>query len=355
MFTHSLNELRKRSESQRNLQDIYTKSDSELRRVLTWSTLYFASFFINISKLNSIIYNNICCCINKFFCKKKGQEYECHSSLYTTHQGRKASETTSQVRLLSRALEEGIAIQKQKERLDCNGAHAPRNSKKEAVALAFLTHWKNYALYDFNFFHKEKIFWLSFIRKSIIFPGDIFLISFWKSSLKKSQSHLLTNVTKRNMFVSNDTFNKPRKKSKIEQSLRASCRWSLHKSCCRNAGGAIFYLPSSSLQIFTRSSAGWVSRAYRRINHTYDHQNSQRCCSAAPDLCTGQQFDHRRDYKLCRINLPFQRRLSWLISPNKIARFVWSLFLIVTWEQDLSRPIMFLFLIKVAYAENLAH
>ena len=157
------------------------------------------------------------------------------------------------------------------------------------------------------------------------------------------------------MFASNDTFNKPRKKSKTEQSLRASCRWLPHKSCCRNVGGAIFYLPSSSLQIFTGSSTDRVSRAYCRIKHTYDHQNSQRCCSGAPDLRTRQQFDHRRDYKLCRISLPFQRRLSWLIVPNKIVRFVWNLFLIVTWEQDLSRAIMFLFLIKVAYAEHLAH
>lgn len=164
-----------------------------------------------------------------------------------------------------------------------------------------------------------------------------------KHELQKRQFHLLIDDVKSNINVSYDTFNKLRKKSKTKQSLRTPCQRLYYSSCCRSVGWAIWYLTSPSLQISFGGSTNWSPYPYDSANSTYNHQNSQRYRHKDSDLRTHQQSNHWRAYQLLNISLSCQRKLSWLTALNKIARFVWSPFLIVTWKQKLSRPITFLF------------
>ncbi len=155
--------------------------------------------------------------------------------------------------------------------------------------------------------------------------------------------------------MSYDTLNKLRKKSKTKQSLRTSYQRLYYSSCCRSVGWAIWYLTSPSLQVFTGSPTNRAARIYPRANHTHDHQSPKRYCPKDSNLRTHQQSNHWRAYQLLGIGLHCQQRLSWLSAFNKIARFVWSPFLIVTWKQKLSRPIPFLFQIRLVLWEHLAY
>jgi len=129
----------------------------------------------------------------------------------------------------------------------------------------------------------------------------------------------LSNVVKNNMFASNSTFNKTRKQPKTEQSLRAACRWSSHKSRRRNVGWTIFYLTLPSLQIPTGSLTDRATHTYCRINHTYDYQNSQRCCLEASDL---------RTHKIYNGHFLHQEKISYIIIIYKMISFYLSIFLV---------------------------
>lgn len=171
----------------------------------------------------------------------------------------------------------------------------------------------------------------------------IFLVSPRKYCLKKSQFQILIYDLKSNIYMSYDAFNKLRKESKAKYSLESACQWLYCNWCCRGISRAICYLPSPSLQISSGGSADWIPRTYYRTNYTDDNQNSQGCLPETSGLCARQQSNDWGGHKSCHISLSCQRRLSWLIAPDKIMRFVWNTFLIVTWKKNSSKATILLF------------
>ena len=155
--------------------------------------------------------------------------------------------------------------------------------------------------------------------------------------------------------MSYEEINQTRKKSKVEQSLRASWSAYSYKSSRKCISKAIWNLTSPGLQILAGSSTYWEDSACWGANHSHYNQDPKRCCPQTKGLCTNQRFNDGRDCRACRFNFSDQRRLSWLIVPNKILRFVWSPFLIVIWEQNLSRVIIFLFQVRVVLWESHVH
>jgi len=176
-----------------------------------------------------------------------------------------------------------------------------------------------------------------------------------KCSSKKSQFQLLTYAIKRNIFVSNDTFNKLRKKSKTKQSLRAACQWLYYTSCCRRVSWEIWHISSPSFPISPESSTGWEPCTYCGANYTYDHQNPPRYRSEDPYLRSHTQSDYWRPYNSFSISLPCEREISWLMGSSKIVRFFWNRILIVTWKKNLSKPMRLLFQSKIVLWENFAY
>ena len=176
-----------------------------------------------------------------------------------------------------------------------------------------------------------------------------------ESNLKKIQFQLLILDIKSNIFMSNDTFNKLRKKSKTKQGLRTHFQRLYSQSCSKGSGWAIWHLTSPGLQIFAGRSTNWTPCAYFRFDHTNDNKNSQKYCYKAPNLRTQRQSDDWRNCKLRCLSLPCQRGLSWLIVPGKIMKFAWNTFLIVTWKQNLGRAMILLSQLRVALLDSLVH
>lgn len=155
--------------------------------------------------------------------------------------------------------------------------------------------------------------------------------------------------------MSYDEINQTRKKSKVEQGLRAS--WSAYycKSSSKCISKAIWNFTSPGLQILAGSSTYWEASACCRANHSHYNQDPKRCCPQIKSLCTNQRFNDGRNCRTCRFNFSDQRRLSWLIVLNEIVSFVWNPALIAIWKQNLSRLIIFLFQIRVVLWENHVH
>lgn len=152
--------------------------------------------------------------------------------------------------------------------------------------------------------------------------------------------------------MSYDEINQTRKKSKIEQSLRAS--WSAYycKSSCKCIGDAVWNLTSPGLQILAGSSTDWETSSCCRTNHSHYNQGSKRCCPQTQGLCTNKRFNDGRYCRAVHFNLFDQRRLAWLIAPNKIIRFAWNPALIAIWKQNLNRLIISLFQVRLVLWEE---
>ena len=153
--------------------------------------------------------------------------------------------------------------------------------------------------------------------------------------------------------MSYDTFNKLRKTSETEQGLRASCREIHHKSRHKNVGKTIWYLSTSSLQIPASGSTYGTPCTCCRTHDSHYNQNSQRRCAKTSELRSNQQLDHRRDCNSWGVNFSYCKRIPWLTAPHTIVRFVWNLFLIVTWQKSLSRLIASWFQARFVVWESL--
>ena len=166
------------------------------------------------------------------------------------------------------------------------------------------------------------------------------------------QFEVLTGDVKSNMHVTYNAFNKLRKKSKTKHSHGSPFQWLYYNWCCRGIGQTIWHLSSASLQISSRGSTGRISFAYCGTNHADDDQNFQRCRPETSSLCPHQQFNNWGGHKSCRVSLLCRRRLSWLIVPDKIMRFVWNTFLIVTWKKNLNKATILLSPIRDVLRDN---
>ena len=146
--------------------------------------------------------------------------------------------------------------------------------------------WRNCKLCCLSSPCQRRLSWLIVPGKITNFAWStfkhIFLIFLWKFSLKKSQFSLLTIDIKSNIFMSNDTFNILRKKSKTKQSLRTPFQWIYSEWCCRGAGWTIWHLTLPNLQISEGRSTDQTSCTYFKINHTDDDQNRS-CVARVPE------------------------------------------------------------------------
>ena len=142
--------------------------------------------------------------------------------------------------------------------------------------------------------------------------------------------------------MSYEAHNQLRKKSKAKQGLRSPWRGRICASLCKDIGKSIFSLISSGLQVYPRSSVHGAAYACSQPNRSHDNQNSQGCRHQTTPIRSNQQFNTRRDCRTCCSGFSYWRRMPWLITSNKTVRFVWSLSLIVYWQQNLSRSIVLL-------------
>lgn len=179
--------------------------------------------------------------------------------------------------------------------------------------------------------------WNFYRQFHILFNKIIWIVmSLWSSIL------ILDYRLNRMYFCSDDTFNKYRKESTTQQSLRTPCQGVYGKLCCRGLSSHVWNLIAPSVQIFAGGTTNWAPHSCCRANHPYHTQNPRRGCYKAPRLLKNEQYDDGGYRRTCHFNIPCRRRVLWLMILRKIMRFFWSLFLIVFWKQSLREHMMFL-------------